>query len=101
MSKYQIASLIKGSILKATNREAARTEVAAHAGIAAVEEQVQRARTIYGTRPIVAVATHIAERAKAAETDAGHRQSKRRVVGTSSIIASPACTLRLPFRCRW
>ena len=96
--KYQIASLIKGSILKATNREAECTVEAAHGGTAAAEEQAPRARTIYGTRPIATAATHTDERAIAAETVAGHRQSKRRVIGTSSIIASPACTLRLPFR---
>lgn len=39
----------KVSILKATHREAVRTVVAAHVGIAAEEEQVARVGTTYGT----------------------------------------------------
>ena len=49
VSKCQIASLFKVSILKATHRVPVRPAVAEHAGIAAVEVQVPRIGTIYGT----------------------------------------------------
>ncbi len=49
VSKCQIASLFKVSILKATHREPVRPDVAAHVGIAAVEAQVPRKGTTYGT----------------------------------------------------
>ena len=38
-----------GTILKATDRKAVGTVVAVHVGIAAVEVQVPRVGTIYGT----------------------------------------------------
>ena len=49
VSKCQIASLFKVSILKATHRESVRPVAAAHAGTAAEEVQVPRIGTTYGT----------------------------------------------------
>ena len=49
VSKCQIASLFKVSILKATHRESERPAVAVHVGIAAVEVQVSGVGTIYRT----------------------------------------------------
>jgi len=62
------------TILKATDREAVRAVVVVHVGIAAVEVQVPRVSTIYGTRPIVAVGTHIVERTIAVVAVACHGQ---------------------------
>ena len=54
----QIASLIKVSILEATHRESAcSVEGAAHAGIAAAEDEAARTSTANRTAPIVAVGT--------------------------------------------
>jgi len=51
---YQIASLIKVSILKATNREPASPVVVAHGGIVTAEVEAPCADTIDGTAPVVA-----------------------------------------------
>lgn len=47
--KCQIASLIKVSILKATDTKAERPAVVANEGIVTAEEQDIRVGTIYGT----------------------------------------------------
>tara|TARA_B110000091_G_C13787037_1_gene463806 strand:- start:172 stop:360 length:189 start_codon:yes stop_codon:yes gene_type:complete len=48
--------------LNATYREAVRPIVTIHVGITAIEVQVTGISTTNGTRPIVAVTTHIVER---------------------------------------
>lgn len=63
-----------GTILKATDRKAVCAVVAVHVGIAAVEVQVSGVGTIYRTRPVVAVATHIVECAIAVVAVAGYGQ---------------------------
>ena len=65
MSKCQIASLIKVSILKTTNRGPVRPTVGAHAGSAAEEEEVASRRTANRTTPIEAEGTDIDERTTA------------------------------------
>ena len=76
VSNYQINQ--KYLILNATYRDSVRPVVAVHVGIAAVEVQAPRVGTTYGTRPIVAAATHIAERTIAVAAVACHGQFKRR-----------------------
>ena len=77
VSKYQIAGLIKVSILKATNRDAACPEAGVHAGIADIEIQVARIGTANRTTPIVAAGTNTVERTIAAAAEARHGQLKR------------------------
>ena len=74
MSKYQIATLFKGSVLKATNRLPARSVVAVHEGIATSEVQGACKCTANRTTPIVAVGTYIAERTTAGEAEARQGQ---------------------------
>lgn len=62
------------SILEATHRESVRPEVAAHVGIAAVEEEVEGVGAINRTAPIVAVGPHIVERTIAVVPVARHGQ---------------------------
>ena len=101
LSNYQIASLSKSKLLKATNTKAVRPVAAAHVGIATDEGQVPRVRTKYVTIPIVAVETHKEERTTAASATACHGQFKRRGESTGSIVAAPALTLSLPFCFCW
>ena len=54
MLNYQIASLIKGSILNATNRVAVRSVEAACGGSAAIEGEGARKGGVNRTAPIVA-----------------------------------------------
>ena len=93
----QIASLIKVSILNATHREAVRPVAAVHAGTAAIEVQESGVDTIYHTRPIAAVATHIVERTIGESAVACHGQLKRRGKSAVCIIAAPASTFGFPF----
>lgn len=74
MSKCQIAALIKGSILKTTNRASARPIAGVHAGIAAVEVEVASRCTANRTTPIVAVGTDTDERTRAVEAVARQGQ---------------------------
>ena len=62
MSNYQIATLIKVSILKATNRESVRSVGGVHTGIIDNAEEVARIGTANRTAPIVADGTYTAER---------------------------------------
>ncbi len=77
VSKNQIASLIKVSILKTTNRESISSEVGGHGGIAATEAEAAGIGAANRTRPIAADGTDIAERTIAAVAVARHRQFKR------------------------
>ena len=52
MSNYQIATLIKVSILKATNRESVRSPVGVHSGTTATEAEVARTGTANRTAPV-------------------------------------------------
>ena len=70
----QIATLFKGSILKATNRASAGSEVGAHIGRTAKEGEVARTDTANRTAPIEAVGTYTAERTIAAVAVARHGQ---------------------------
>jgi hypothetical protein len=71
VSKCLFASAIL--ILQTTHREAVSPAEVVHAGIATVEDQVPRSGTIYCTAPIVAIATHKAERPIIEVTVASHR----------------------------
>ena len=62
MSKCQIAALIKGSILKTTNRASARPKAGAHVGIAAAEDEAASIRAANRTTPIEAGGTDKVER---------------------------------------
>ena len=62
VSKCQIASLIKVSILKTTNRESERPIEGEHVGIAAVEVEAASTRAANRTTPIAAEGTDIVER---------------------------------------
>ena len=66
----QIASLIKVSILKATNSESVGSFAGPHDGSAAIEVEATRTGTANRTAPIVAVRTDIEERTTAAEVAA-------------------------------
>ena len=70
----QIASLIKVSILKATNSESESSVEVAHVGIAATEAEVTRIGTANRTAPIAAACTDTVERTIAAAADARHGQ---------------------------
>ena len=74
VSNCQIASLIKVSILKATNRESVRPIVGVHEGSAAIEVEVASSRAANRTTPIVAAGTDTEERTKAAAAVARQRQ---------------------------
>lgn len=73
----QIATLIKGSILKATHRESVCSIVGVHVGIAAIEEEEASRRAANCTTPIVAEGTDIEERTIAEDAAARHGQLKR------------------------
>ena len=85
----QIASLIKGSILKATNRESVRSEVGVHVGIAATEVEAARIGAANRTAPIEAEGTDTEERTIAAEAAARQGQLKRRGKSTGSVVRAP------------
>ena len=87
--KYQIAALIKVSILKATYSESGGSAAVVHAGIAAKEAQGARNSTATRTAPKAAAGTNIAERTKAAAAEARHGQFKRR--GKSAGCVVTAC----------
>ena len=74
MSNYQIATLIKVSILKATNRETACSVEGAHIGSTATEVEAARKGTANRTAPIVAVGTYNAERTSAVAAVTRHGQ---------------------------
>ena len=78
------------SILKATYRVAERAAAAAHVGTATEEEQVPRANTIHGTRPIDADGANKVERTIAVVAVAGNGQFKWRGKSTGCIVAAPA-----------
>ena len=65
------------SILEATHREAVRSVVVEHGGIAAAEAEVARVSATNRTAPIVAEGTDIGERTIAAVAVARHGQFKR------------------------
>ncbi len=69
-------STSSGLVLKAAHREAERSVVDAHVGIAAVEAEVARIGTTNRTAPTDAVGTDIVERTTAAGAAARHRQLK-------------------------
>ncbi len=73
----QIASLIKVSILKATNSESDCSVEGVHDGKAATEVEAARTGTANRTAPIVAVRTDRAERTIAVAAVARHGQFKR------------------------
>ena len=74
MSNYQIATLLKVSILKATNRAPVRSVAGVHAGITASEAEVARIGTANRTAPIAAAGTYKAERTIAEVAVARHGQ---------------------------
>ena len=74
MSNYQIATLIKVSILKATNRVPACSVVGAHGGSTASEGEVARMGSANRTAPIEAEGTYTAERTIAVVAVARHGQ---------------------------
>ena len=89
------------SILKAADRKAVSTVVAVHVSKATAEVQVSGVGTIYRTWPIAAEATHTAERATAADAEAGQGQFKRRGKSSGCIVATPTCTLSIPLSFSW
>ncbi len=84
------------SVLEAANRESVRAVETVQVGIAAIEAQVPRARTICGTRPIEAAGANNAERTTAADAVARHRQFERRGKSGGCIITAPALSLSFP-----
>ena len=89
VSNYQIASLIKVLILKATHRDSARLTVGVHVGIAVSKEQAARKGAANRTAPIESEGTEIAKRTKAEVAVARHGQSKRRGKSPCTIITAP------------
>ena len=76
MSKCQIATLIKVSILKAANRVSVRSVGGKHEGKAAIEVEDARIGAANRAAPIVADGTDIEERTIAAVAEARHGQLK-------------------------
>ena len=74
MSNYQIATLLKVSILKATNRAPERSEAGVHVGSIANEVEAARIGTANRTAPIDAAGTYKAERTIAEVAVARHGQ---------------------------
>ena len=74
VTNYQIASLIKVSILNATNRESERSEVGGHEGSAATKEEEARIGADNRTAPIEAEGTDKVERTTAVAAEARHGQ---------------------------
>ena len=74
VSKCQIASLTKVSILKTTNRESVRPKVGDHDGMAATEADVGSKRAANRTTPIEAVGTDKVEQTIAEVAAARHGQ---------------------------
>ena len=77
MSKCQITSLIKVSILKTTHSASERPTEGVHVGIADIEGEVTSIRAVNRTTPIEAAGTDIDERTIAAEAGARQGQLKR------------------------
>ena len=84
--KYQIAALIKVSILKATYSVSVGSVEGVHDGIAATEVQVARISTANRTAPIAADGTKIAERTIAEAAVARQRQFKRRGKSAGCVV---------------
>ena len=82
MSKWQIASLIKVSILKTTYSESVRPIVGVHAGIAATEVEEPSRRAANRTTPIAAAGTDTVERTIGPAAEARQGQLKRRGKGS-------------------
>jgi len=76
VSNYQIASLIKVSILNATYRESVCSVFGEHVSITAIEEEAARIGTTNRTAPTAAVGTDNEERTIAVVAFACHGQFK-------------------------
>ncbi len=98
VSNWQIASLIKVSILKATNRVSECSIAGDHVGPATKEEEDAGIGTINRTAPIEAEGTDIAERTIAAFAEARHGQLKRRCKSSRCVVGSPRPSLLIPLR---
>ena len=83
------------SILEATHREAVRSVVVDHGGIAAAEGEVARVSATNRTAPIVAVGTDTAERTIAASCGARHGQFKGEAIAPADCCCSNLNALRL------
>jgi hypothetical protein len=75
--RVKIIKLIKVSILKATNRDPARSAAGIHKGNAATEAEAARTGAVNRTAPIEAGGTDKVERTIAAGAEARHGQFKR------------------------
>ncbi len=74
MSNCQIATLFKGSILKATHRDSVGSVAGEHVGTATTEAQEASICTANRTTPIEAVGTYRAKRTIAEVAEARHGQ---------------------------
>ena len=74
MSNYQIATLIKVSILNATNRQSVSSVGRVNGGVTTGIENVARTGTANRTGPIAAVGTYKAERTIAVNAETRHGQ---------------------------
>ena len=75
--RVKIIKLIKVSILKATNRDPARSAAGIHKGNAATEAEAARTGAVNRTAPIEAVFTYKEERTIGDVAKARHGQFKR------------------------